>query len=130
MKPAKNGDKDLNDKDTGNSPREQIKSPLLVQSEVPVNTFPQRGEAASLAFTIPSQLDTYKKPNSRSLLGADCLHRNPPPQEKVCSASPKGREDSRTGLLRLRSPSSLPVFLHVREMPRTCFLLQTTHLLC
>lgn len=62
----------------------QIKTPFFVQSEVPVNIFPQRGEAASLAFAISSQLDTCKNPNPRSLLGADCLHLSPPPQEKVC----------------------------------------------
>lgn len=60
----------------------QIKSPLSVQSE----HFSPKREAASLAFAIPSQLDTYKTPNPRSLLGADCLLLSPPPQEKVCAA--------------------------------------------
>lgn len=108
----------------------QIRSPLLMQSEVPVNIFPWRGEAASVAFAIPSQLNTYKTPNPRSLLGADCLCLRPPPQKKVClGVSPTFSLGRRcTGLLCLHSPSSL----HVRETPgaRACFLLQTTHLPC
>lgn len=38
-----------------------LKTLLLVQSEVPANIFPLRGEAASLAFTTPFQLDIYRK---------------------------------------------------------------------
>lgn len=95
----------------------KLKAPKkLMQSEVPLNILLKTGEAASLTFTIPSQLDTYKKPSPGFFLGADCLHLNPPLQEKICSASPKGEEDSCTGLLSLHSPSSLPVFLHVREI--------------
>lgn len=57
-----------------------INNPLLVQSEVPVNIFPRRGEATSLAFGLLSQLDTYRKPNPKTLLGADCPCLGPPPQ--------------------------------------------------
>ena len=134
----KNDDKGLTNQATGNIPREQIKNPLVSAVWGTSEHFSLRGEAASLAFTIPSQLNTQRKSLGLSLELSAFLSILLPVQRSVQLLVPTSSYGRRRRLHKSLVPTltevlpQLPACLPPgqREMRRAsaCFLLQTTHL--